>query len=253
MLLASLVAHSSYSTCLQHLFHCFRDFCLNFDFAINYLHHLKINPKIFSISLISIPPSILIIYVLLKLNRNINKISFFIFISIIYIPTLGFGLVSYLHGFNYLIYPSYSFEYNTIFILLGLFVASNLNFSASNKKSSYILIYILVGIPCYKLSAEFYRNSLNRNELNFSSNYEKKHFLDQSKFSKSLEKVDLDSSSHRDVCIFLCAENYSDYCLRTEKRSISVHFAKDNLISIPFFSNYKNIECLLYFIRTACL
>lgn len=246
-LLASLIASFGYYSPAQSLLHGFRDFMLQFDTFIVSLHTYEINPKIFSICLASTPISILLLVKLFRIKNQITTNEWYTYFFLLTLPSLGFGFVSYLHGFNYLIYPGYSQEYGIIFFLLGLSIVSSTSWKKPVGFRSYFLIYILLGIPIIKLSSSLGGTFLNDKDSVRASDYENEIFLGPSKFSKSLQIVAQDSNSSLDVCIFLCSENYGDYCLRTEKRSISIHFANDNLKLIPKFDSSEplNAYCIL--------
>ena len=126
-------------------------------------------------------------------------------------------------------------------------IASNTDFNIINKKVTHVISYLLLGVPCYKIPLDIYHSLNHENESKFTSNYETTHFLGHSKFSNQLESVAVDSQTEDDICIFLCAENYGDYPLRTDKKSISIHFAKDNISDIPSFQSTKalNVYCIL--------
>jgi hypothetical protein len=247
MLATSWIASLGYASPIQPITHRFRDFLLQFTTFSDFLNKREINSRILGCCLISIPFSIFIFVCLMRLKSIISRKTFATYFSLFFIPYIGFTLISFYHGFNYLIYPSYTKEFSVVFILFGLSFLTQSNKETINKSSSKIITAFLVVLPLLTAIKSFYSMTARSNQYAMTSSYEKSEALGPSKFSKSMELISEDSNSTLDVCIFLCAGDAADHCLRIPMRSLSLHFSKGNIQSLPLISSSQplNLYCLI--------
>ena len=75
------------------------------------------------------------------------------------VPFLGFALVSYLHGYNYLIYPSYTNEFAISFFIFGLSYFSHGKEIIKRNLIGNFLMFFLIALPIISSSKVFLQNS----------------------------------------------------------------------------------------------
>ena len=247
MLPTSLIASIGYASPIQPLTHRFRDFLLQFKNYTEYLDGKGINSRILGCCIISIPFSVFLFVCLSNLRSIICSKTFTSYVALFLIPFGGFAAISYHHGFNYLIYPSYTKEFSIIFILFGLSFLSKAKKESSFTLREKAIIALLVALPIITTTKSFYSISSHSSQDQAISMYEKNEGFGYAKFSKSLELISNDSKSTEDVCLFLCAGDAGDHCLRIPLRSLSLHFSKGNIQSLPLISSSQslNLYCLI--------
>lgn len=247
MLITSLIASTGYATPSQGIIHRFRDLLLQFDSYTTFLNECEINSLILGCCILSIPITLLVFFALRNLKGIISRESFTLYFSLFIVPFLGFALISYHHGYNYLIYHAYTKEFSIIFILFALSYLAHSSLILRAKIVKSFLIAFLLALPVCNVVNSFCSVTSKSWDKQKPSAYEKREGFDSAKFSKSLDLVSKDSKSSTDICFFLCAGDYGDHCLRTDLRSFSLHFAQDN---IRGFSNLQsslplNLYCLI--------
>ena len=138
-------------------------------------------------------------------------------------------------------------EFAIIFLIFGLsyFVCSNK--IIKHHLIGNLLLAFLVVLPIISSSKVFCRAVKDSFFDSLPSQYEHQQKLGQSKFSESLKRIEHDSNSSFDVCLFLCSGDQGDNILRTPKRTLSLHFAKGNLTHLPSFHSSRplNVYCLV--------
>lgn len=246
LLFISLIASPGYASPIQSLAHNFRDLLLQFEFYSSTLHSLSINPRIFGCCILAIPFSILIFSAFWKIKESLPHKEAILYSSVFVAPFIGFAYVSFHHGYNYLIYHAYSKEFSVIFFIFALQYLTLPRKSVKNKFIGKILVAFFLAFPFIsygKIYCSTFFNSISQSNL---STYETQQRLGPCKFSDSLQLISADSKSSLDVCLFICAGSQDDYSLRTPMRSISLHFAKGNLIHLPKFKTSVpiNVYCL---------
>ena len=247
MLITSLLASTGYATPAQSFAHGFRDLLMQFENYNLILFSHGINPRILGCSIFAIPITFILFIGLWKIRLFVSKRQIVLFFTLFIVPFVGFALISYRHGYNYLIYPAYTQEFAIIFLIFGLsyFVCSNK--IIKHQLIGNLLLAFLIALPIISSSKVFCRALKDSFIHSLPSQYEHQQKLGQSKFSESLQRIEHDSNSSFDICFFLCSGDQGDHMLRTPMRSLSLHFAKGNLIHLSSFDSSRplNVYCLL--------
>ena len=229
MLATSLFSAAGYASPVQGLIHNFRDFLLHFETYTELLDRHHINNRILACCIASIPLSIAVFSILWKLRKNLEYEKLLLYFSLFTIPFLGFGIISYLHGFNYLIYSGYTSEYSLIFVLFAFSFVVLHQSRETSKKLYKIIAALFIALPLTQqinlFTGDFFQ-SLNQQN---PSAYEEKQNLGQSNLSQSFRLITEDSKSAKDICLFLCTGSHGDNILRIPMPSLSIHFVKNNL------------------------
>ena len=247
MLLTSLFASTGYAAPIQSLTHGFRDLLLQFEYYSSSLHSYGINPRILGCCILAIPFTLVIFAALWLIKDHLSRKEKILYNTLFIVPFLGFALVSYLHGYNYLIYPSYTNEFAIVFLIFGLSYFSHSNKIIKRQLIGNLLMIFLIALPIISSSKVFCRTLKDSFVHSLPSQYEHQQNLGWSKFSKSLQLISYDSNSSLDICLFLCAGEQADHALRTPLRSLCLHFAKGNLIRFPTLNSSSplNVYCLI--------
>ena len=229
MLVTSLIGAVGYASPVQGFIHNFRDFLLHFETYTKLLDRHHINNRILACCIASIPLSIAIFSALWKLRKNLEHEKLLLYFSLFTIPFLGFGIISYLHGFNYVIYSGYTSEYSLVFVLFAFSFVVLHQSRETSKKLYKIIAALFIALPLTQqinlFTGDFFQ-SLNQQN---PSAYEEKQNLGQSNLSQSFRLITEDSKSAKDICLFLCTGNHGDNILRIPMPSLSIHFVKNNL------------------------
>ena len=247
MLITSLIASTGYATPSQGIIHRFRDLLLQFDSYSSYLNDRGINSLILGCCILSIPFTLLVFFALKNLQGIISRESLILYISLFVIPFLGFAVISYHHGYNYLIYHAYTKEFSVIFILFAFSYLAHATPKLRTKVVQKLLAAFLLALPFCSVFNSFYTATSKSLDKHNPSVYEKKEGFGSAKFSKSLDLISNDSNSSSDVCFFLCAGDYGDHCLRTNLRSFSLHFSQNNISDFANLQSSQplNLYCLI--------
>ena len=132
MLVTSLIASVGYASPAQSLVHTFRDLLLQFENFLSSLHYYEINPRILGCCILSIPFTLIIFSSLWKIRQSLSQKELILYFSLFVIPFLGFAILSYHHGYNYLIYHSYTKDFVIIFLIFA--ICYNINTKRIVKK-----------------------------------------------------------------------------------------------------------------------
>lgn len=247
MLATSLIASPGYASPVQELAHNFRNLLLQFENYSNTLHSYGINPRILGCCILSIPFTLVLFTGLRKINASLIKRDKILFLTLFILPFLGFAIVSHHHGFNYLIFHAYTKEFAVIFIIFSLSYKVHSKRMQKDKFIGSILTIFFIALPTITYSKSYCSLLLDSANNSYSSTFELQQGFGPSKFSESHQIIASDSNSSLDICLFLCAGNSADHSLRTPMRSLSMHFAKENLVNSPCFSSSipLNVYCLI--------
>jgi len=247
MLATSLLASTGYATPAQSFAHGFRDLLMQFENYNSILHSHRINPRILGCCIFAIPFTLILFMGLWKIRFFAPNKQIILFSTLFIVPFLGFAAVSYHHGYNYLIYPSYTKEFAMIFSIFGLSYIVRRNKIIKHQFIGNLLVAFFISLPIISSSKVFCRSVKDSFHHSSPSKYEKQQNLGESKFSESLQMIENDSNSSLDICLFLCSGDHGDNILRTPMRNLSLHFAKGNLIHLPNFDTSRalNVYCLL--------
>jgi hypothetical protein len=247
MLATSLLASTGYATPAQSFSHGFRDFLLQFENYSSFLHSHGINPRILGCCILAIPFTLILFTALWKIKDSVSKREIILYSTLFVVPFLGFAFVSYHHGYNYLMYHAYTKEFAIIFLIFGLCYSIHAKGIVEYKFIGNILMTFFVALPIVSSAKVFCSTLYDSTVQSDPSQYENQQSFGQSKFSKSLQIISSDSNSSLDVFLFLCTGDQGDHCLRTPKRSLSIHFAKDNMIHFPDLKSSRSLTlyCIL--------
>ena len=154
------------------------------------------------------------------------------------LPFLGLSIVSYRHGFNYTLYSTHTIEYFLILIFPIFILWQNAN---KFRRSVKFLFGLCIAIPISSNAERFVRNfhSEQRSNKDIELN------LKENRFSHAIETIEQDSNNSLDVLFFLPSGNSEDLILRTNMRTMAVHFAGDNLGKKQAYQTSKrlNVYC----------
>jgi hypothetical protein len=247
MLATSLLASIGYATPVQSFAHGFRDLLLQFENYSSTLHSYGINPRILGCCILAIPFTLILFTALWKIKDSLTRREVILYCTLFIVPFLGFAIVSYHHGYNYLIYHAYTKEFAIIFLIFALCYSIHARGFVKNKFIGNIFIPFFVALPIISCGKEYCSKLYDSFPQAYASQYENQQDFGPSKFSKSLQLISSDSNSSLDICLFLCAGDQADHSLRSPMRSLSLHFAKGNLIHFPSLKNSRplSVYCLL--------
>ena len=94
--------------------------------------------------------------------------------------------------------------------------------------NTFLLFGICIAFPTSSLIRNLFYEKYT-SQSSYISNTDKQRGLSVSRFSEAINIIENDSSDSNDVLLFLPKGNMSDLILRTKMRTLSVHFAGDNL------------------------
>ena len=245
MLFASLFASTGYATPIQSITHGFRDLLLQFENYSSTLHSYEISPRILGCCLLAIPFTIIIFLALWKIKNVLSNREVIVYFSLFIVPFLGFAVLSYNHGYNYLIYHAYTKEFAIIFFIFALCYLTYAKGIAKNNFLGNILMIFFIALPIISHGKKYCSILIGSDFQTSPSVYECKQNFGPSTFSESLDLISSDSNSSLDVCFFLCAGNQADHSLRTPMRSISRHFAKRTLKHFPTMNSSRPLNVYL--------
>ena len=244
MLLLSLTAGPGYALPVKPIIHGLRDLVSQFPSVRNFFLKSKTNLPIFCVGITSIGLSGLLFWGLFRIFPSLSNFERSCYLAIFIIPFLGLGVVSKHHGFNYILYPTYTSELSTIYTLLSL---RFLEIKKLKILSGRLLVIICLAFPLYSFGKKIvHPSSFSRYDKKTSAT-EKKRSLGNSNLSEEIEMAKNNSISNKDICFFFFKGSSSDYRLRTSMRSLSLHFADNNLRNSPDIKSSKslNIFCIL--------
>jgi hypothetical protein len=244
MLLLSLTAGPGYALPVKPIIHGLRDLVSQFSFVRNFFLKSKTNLPIFCVGIASIGLSGLLFCGLFRICPCLSNFERSCYFAIFIIPFIGLGAVSKQHGFNYILYSTYTSELSAIFTLFSLRL---LEVKKLKMLSGRLLVIICLAFPLYSFGKKIvHPHSFSRYNKKPSTT-EKKRALGKSNLSEEIGMAKSNSISNKDICFFFCKGSSSDYRLRTSMRSLSLHFADNNLRNSPDIKSSKplNIFCIL--------
>lgn len=243
MLVLSLSAGPGYALPFQPVVHRLRDLGSQFSSVRNFFLKSKINLPMFFVGIGSIGLSALLFYGLVRLSPNLSTFERSCYWGLFSIPFVGLAAVSLHHGFNYVLYPAYTYEFSAIFTLFSLRL---LEVEKLKLFSGILLIIVCLAFPLYASGEKIVTLPPSSPTSGKPSATEKKRALGPSILSGAIEMAERNALSDKDVCFFLCEGNMGDYRLRTSMRSYSLHFASNNLPNSAGFKSSKplNIFCI---------
>jgi hypothetical protein len=222
LLFLSMLGGSGYAMSPKQISHSARDFFLQFEDFRNWTNNLMANPHVLICGFFGLVCTSLLLFLGIQNRLIFDNRNRIIFCSFCIIPFLGLSIVSYKHGFNYTLYATHTIEYFLILIFpTFLLLQSALKFRRSVK----FLFGLCVAIPISIHAENFIQN------LHYPQRTTKELELDlmQNRFSHAIEMIEKDSNNSMDVLYFMPRGNSGDLILRTNMRTMAIHFAGDNL------------------------
>jgi hypothetical protein len=219
--------------------HNIRDCLVQFKQFKNWANISKINPHVLVSSLWGMGLFSLYAFVIIRNRSKLSTLSLKIIVCFITIPFFGLASVSYLHGFNYSLYASHTLEYSTVLLFPIILLWETIE-----KPKLYIkfltglcLALTLSSTPHKFASLSYPRADRCSTESDFG--------LSESRFSRAIESIEIDSINPLDVLFFLPAGDMGDLILRTKMRTLATHFSGGNFPKAGSFKTSKtlNVYC----------
>ena len=244
MLMLSLAAGPGYALPVQPFVNGFRDLLSQFQTVRNFLLNVQINRPIFLVGISSIGLTVFLFYGLFQLSPQLSTFERGCYWGLFCIPFAGLAATSYLHGFNYVLYHSYTQEFSAIFFLFSIRL---LGFGKNKNLVANFLILACLVFPLYANGQRIIFSTSSTATENEPSKTERIRAMGPSFLSHAIKFAEESSTSRSDVCAFFCEGNMQDYRLRTSMRSWSMHFAKIKLSKASSFRTTKPLKvfCIL--------
>ena len=236
MLVWSTLGAPGYALPGKKLAHGFRDLLNQFDYLRAWLNLKKLNPHSLICGFTGIILTLLLCINLWKIRTEMSYEFKIVSIVFLTIPFIGLAVVSFLHGFNYTLYSSHTVEYA---LLLSLPVCHSLFLL---KKTNHLTTILLSGI-CFALPLTTSFGSLlstpfTENKFQASTTEIERGFAARD-FSDAIHIIEEDSQYDSDILLFLPSGDLGDLYLRTQLRTLGLHFAGDNLPKAKAFLSSK--------------
>jgi len=244
MLALSLAAAPGYALPAKSIAHGFRDLLSQFADIRDWFAERKINREIFLVAVASLGLTICMAMLILQLSPECTPFEKAAYWALFTTPFAVLALVSRLHGYNYVLYHSYTGEFAFIFSLACLRVI------ASNQRRTFptsLLVAICLAFPLCLSAERLTVTILSPRKSTLASAVETSRDLGESRFSQAIQVAEKDARSDLDVVFFLPSGNKGDLRLRTSLRSMAIHFSKDNLAKYgPFRTTHTlRVYCLI--------
>jgi len=243
LLILSTIGSPGYALPPKVLMHNARDFFNQFESYLNWSSSYEINSHVFICGILG---SIIIIPIFLIIKNNINyftNLSITITFIFYILPFLGLATLTHLHGFNYSLYPTHTFEYSLLLLFPIIFLWETLNFK---KKISRLFIMSLLALPLLNTIHSIPPIADDK----YISSTESKRGLSSSRFSKSIDYIEHNSTNDLDIIYFLPEGDMGDLVLRTNMRNMATHFASDNLRKIKPLKSSKELNVYIAYDKT---
>jgi len=224
------------------LAHGGRDLANQFVSFREWMDEKKVNPHALICGTVGFLFTLFLGFNFWKVRTSMNdefKITSLIFLII---PFVGLSAVSYLHGFNYSLYSSHTFEYA---LMLTLPVCHSL---FQNRNTNNYAVILLSGI-CFALPISTQAESLIRLPLQVNqfvpSTTEQDRGFAAREFSNAISLIESKSNHESDILLFLPSGDLGDLYLRTRLHCLGLHFAGGNLPKAEPFETSKplNVYC----------
>ena len=238
LLLLSTLGGSGYAMSPKQISHSARDFFLQFEDFRNWTDNLLLNPHVLICGCIGIICTSLLLFVAIQNRKIFDNRNRMICGTFFVLPFIGLSVVSYKHGFNYTLYSTHTIEYFLILIFPIFILWQNAN---KFRRSVKFLFGLCVAIPI-SIHAENFVQNFHYPQRSIE---EKKLDLKQNRFSHAVQIIEQDSNNSLDILYFMPLGNSGDLTLRTNMRTMAIHFAGDNLGKKQAFQTSKrlNVYC----------
>ena len=239
MLFLSALGGPGYSTQINRFAELVKNLVKQFPSAVSFFNHKYINLNIFIYGVIGLIVTFLLLLNFADIYKFISTDLRVVFIIFSTLPFIGLAVVSYLHGFNYVLYSSHTIEYSYI-LLLPLF-SSLFTKEVKFKLTKVFLFGFCIAIPITNRIGDSISYQFQKNQ-HYLSSFNHLSSLKPSIFSKAIEKIEEDSTNPLDIILFLPRGDLSDLYLRTNLRCYGMHFAQNNIDKIHNFNTSKNLN-----------
>ena len=222
LLLLSTLGGSGYAMVPKQISHSARDFFLQFEDFRNWTDHLLANPHVLICGCFGLFFTSLLLLLAIQNRLIFSNRNRIIFCTFCILPFLGLSIVSYKHGFNYTLYATHTNEYFLLLLFPIFLLWQN---AIKFRRSIKFLFGLCVAIPMSIHAENFIQN------LHYPQRTTKELEMDfkPNRFSHAIEMIEQDSNNSLDVLYFMPRGNSEDLILRTNMRTMAIHFAGDNL------------------------
>lgn len=174
-----------------------------------------------------------------QIMKGYQKISL---ISFLTLPYIGLAILAARYEWNYLLYHAHTIEFWLIYAIPTFLVYSSTN---KLRLNTFFLLGVLIALPLGK-KMEYIVFRFGDKESEYIGKTEDKLNLKPGYYSQAIDYIEKDSNDPLDVVYFLAKGDMGDLILRTNKRSMSTHFATDNFPNITKLktSQKLNVYCV---------
>ena len=174
-----------------------------------------------------------------QIMKGYQKISL---ISFLTLPYIGLAILAARYEWNYLLYHAHTIEFWLIYAIPTFLVYSSTN---KLRLNTFFLLGVLIALPLGK-KMEYIVCRFGDKESEYIGKTEDKLNLKPGYYSQAIDYIEKDSDDPLDVVYFLAKGDMGDLILRTNKRSMSTHFATDNFPNITKLktSQKLNVYCV---------
>jgi hypothetical protein len=238
----SFAAAPGYALPGKSIAHEVRNFGLQFDEFTEWADQKGVNEHVLLSGAVGIILTILLLIDLRmswQIMKGYQKISLICFFTL---PYIGLAILAARYEWNYLLYHAHTIEFWLIYAIPTFLVYSS---TSKLRLNTFILLGVLIALPLGK-KMEYIVCRLGDNEHEYISETEDKLDLKPGYYSQAIDYIDKDSDDPLDVVYFLAKGDMGDLILRTNKRSMSTHFATDNFPNITKLktSQKLNVYCV---------
>jgi hypothetical protein len=241
-LIWSTLGAPGYSLPVKHYAHGFRDLMIQFSSVRAWLDHNGINPNTIFAGFVGIFFTSMLLIALKKIWPTLEFNVKILISCLIALPFIGLAILSNRFSFNYLLYPSHTYEYSTLFVLPIL----GLHFCKKPRSNWFIslLFGLCFAIPVSAQIDQIIKQQFNENKY-LESSTEIDRSLEPREFSNAIHLIEIDSNNESDILLFLPSGDLGDLYLRTRLRCLGLHFAGGNLPKAQPFRTSKplNVYC----------
>jgi hypothetical protein len=206
--------------------HGFRDMMTQFEQVKSWLDQHEINEHVLFAGLWAIGCTTLLLIAFKSVWAFTSPQLRLTYVCFFFLPFIGLAILSRKYGFNYLLYHVHTIEYNLIFTVPALFLATIPN--TFSKISSRLIWGICLALPITTQVEKSLKAPFRESKFTASATEQARGFEGR-EFSNAIRIIEQDSKNHSDILLFLPAGDMGDLILRTRLRTLAIHFAGDNL------------------------
>ena len=226
LLVWSLAGGPGYALPAKQISHGFRDLLLQFKNVRNWLNRNSLNPHVLFVGGFGLMLTWLMVLNLVRIKRDLSHDQKIIYLVFFLLPFLGLAAISYLHGFNYVLYSAHTIEYSQI-LAFPILLALGMTKVNGNRLVTF-LVGISIGLPIVIHTEKLVQIPFTSSSYSPSQTGKERGF-EAIEYSKAISAIEQDSRNASDILLFLPEGNAGDLILRTKLRTMTIHFAGDNL------------------------